>query len=170
MLPVRRTKLDRCGRRSARVRALVFVLCLVTWRGPLPWLHDHEVDQRIAAKDASLSEHLAAYHALSRGHAEHGWHVHMLLPFGRCPCPHHEEHSAPVQDPLSTYGTLMTKSVAVPALDAASPAWCLPSLLDAPADRHAVAVLHPASSDALSFLSGLLAGAPLRAVTGVALC
>lgn len=165
-----RIKHDRYGRRPGRVRVLVFVLCLVTWRGPLPWLHDHEVDRRLAAKDSCLSEHLAAYHAISRGHAEHGWHLHMLLPFGRGPCSHHEDRSAPVRDPLSTYGTLMTKSVAVPALDAASPAWCILAMIDAPGNRLAVGALYPSSPDTLSFLSGLLAEAPLCAVTGVALC
>lgn len=170
MLATSLAKVDRRSRRASRARVLVLVLCVVTWRGPLPWLHDHAVDQRSAAKDASLSEHLAAYHAMSRGHAEHGWHIHMLLPFGRCPCSHHGEHSAPVQDPLSTYGTLMTKSVSVPALDGVSPVWSIFTLVASPADQCAAAVLHSAYADALSFLGGQLAVAPLRAVTGVALC
>src|SRR5690349_21803974 len=141
-------------RRPAWVRAVVLGLCLVTWRGPLPWLHDHETDRGLAAKDSSLSQHLAAYHGLSQEHAEHGWHMHMLMPFGRCPCSQDEEQDSPLEDPLSTYGTLMTKAVAVPALNDAGPAWCTPSVVDGLADRFATRVLHP-SLDALSFLGGL---------------
>ena len=144
------------------------MLCLATWRGPLPWLHDHETDEHAAASDASLAQHLAAYHALPHG-SEHGWHIHMLLPFGRCPCPQDNDSSAPVEDPLSAYGTLLTKTVDASSLDVASPcgvtAFC--------ADPHGGCLVCGGqfrSPDTLDFLGSLLATVPLRAVTGVALC
>jgi hypothetical protein len=156
------------GRRSLPTRLTCLLLCLVTWRGPLPWIHEHEMDP-LAAGDHALAEHLATYHAGSHDHG--GWHVHVLVPFGRCPCGEEREEPSPLHDPLSYYGALAApKAPAITSAHSIAPDWHELPYSEAFARVHtghgASRPTHPAAS----FLGSLLATAPLRAVTGVALC
>ena len=155
----------------ARMRALALLLCLVTWRGPLPCLHDHETDLQAAVSDATLARHLVDYHTLSH-EADEGWHLHLLLPFGRCPGDDSEDDPSDTPDPLSIHGTLLTRNACVPDASSAFCAWralpaaCLGTAAsDVPTQMH-----HRPPPRDCTFLGSLLSAAPLRAVTGVALC
>jgi hypothetical protein len=170
MMPsIARRAAARTHRFSRRMRAVALLLCLATWRGPLPWLHEHETDLQAAPGDAALQRHLASYHAVP-AEAEEGWHLHLLLPFGRCPCEDSHEDSQS-QDPLSLYGTLLTKSASVPASHlAASMSWDLAAAVPAVFAVPATIPTRPPPNRPSSFLASLLLQAPLRALTGVALC
>ena len=58
-MPRTRAKVDH-NNRSRSVQAIALLLCLATWRGPLPWVHDHETDLQLAAGDTPLIQHLTA--------------------------------------------------------------------------------------------------------------
>jgi hypothetical protein len=147
------------------VRLLCLLLCLATWRGPLPWIHEHEDNPTTTA----LAGHLAAYHAGSHDH--HGWHWHVLMPFGRCPCGEDHDDTARARDPLSYYGALvLPKTIVVSPPEGIAELWGEVSpWVDS---RHPLGepCCHDPPGRATSFLGSLLAAAPLRAVTGVALC
>jgi hypothetical protein len=153
-----------------RMRLICVLLCLVTWRGPLPWVHEHDADELSATADHGLAKHLAVFHADADD--QEGWHWHILLPFGRCPCQEERQERSPTHDPLSDYGALViartpTAAAAHWTALACDEAAAIYGRLDLPYEAKGG---HDPPQRPASFLSSLLTTAPLRAVTGVALC
>ena len=149
------------------MRVICLVLCAATWRGPVPWIHEHPTDAAIAA-DPSLARHLASYHA-GRRQAEPGWHWHILLPFSRCPCTDPDQEPASPEDPLSVYGALLSTGASSISPAASCQAWHV-DIVDIALFSAVGGAAHESRGKAPNFLGSLLQSAPLRAVTGVALC
>ncbi len=61
---------------------LVWVLCLCTWRGPVPVVHSHDLDAHALTENASSSWHLAEHLALCHSAESEGtgWHLHFIWP------------------------------------------------------------------------------------------
>ena len=66
---------------------LSLLLCVLTWRGPVPMLHHHE---EFAGDTAAIQTHEAVFHPGSPGKDLQEWHWHFVVPA-----------ALPVGDPLS---------------------------------------------------------------------
>ncbi len=151
---------------STSSRLLCAVLCAVTWRGPLPCLHDHVAGPQVISVGTALADHCERFHAEVQRETCLGWHVHVLLPWAT-PEPQENGEQAPV-DPLVKCEVLLTDS-AVPTVCGGlfTELWGDATLV--PCDSIRPALLDDAQV-ANSFLNSLLQSVPLCAVTGVALC
>ncbi|MFO1096063.1 MAG: hypothetical protein U0992_22570 [Planctomycetaceae bacterium] len=138
-------------------------------------MHIH--DRHPEHAEGQLALHIQAYHEAEPVEAVPDWHVHFMLPqdvmrLGDCPSP----NEAP-EDPLLAQQTLLQLAGPPPSLN--------PLLADAriaggPADfptamsAKSIVAAQPMGDDVVcwkaSFVTSLLLAAPLRAVTGVALC
>lgn len=155
----------RCAIREAGQRALIVVLCFTAWRGPLPWVHEHYEAGADAIADARLTRHLWNYHA-GQDVDDHHWHLHFAVIWHGIPDEDRDSQSGDEFDlvltPTASPGGAAAVQVGIASVtlgwmdcEVASPA-------DAPTDNP--------GEGADSFLGTLLLAAPLRAVTGVALC
>lgn len=158
------------------MRALAWTLVVATWRGPIPCVHFHGHDPEMAP--ASLAGHVRAYHDAGGAGEVPGWHVHLMLlqeawRLSDCPAPRHEP-----DDPLVAQRTVLQLTEAASAslgllLNSLSELG-VPSSSDLAislsSDVGTAALSNPATAGPSTFLGTFLIGAPLRAVTGVALC
>ena len=80
---------------KATGRALRFVMVLSLWHAPIPWVHVHEIAGPQVERLASLSQHVAVFHArdLSWENTTLNWHAHLVLPW----CLNHQ-HNCPADD------------------------------------------------------------------------
>jgi hypothetical protein len=149
------------------MRALILLLCFAAWRGPLPWIHEHHAANPAGDVDVHLVRHLANYHT---GHdpADLPWHVHFVVFWDGLPDEDCGDKSPHAQDPLMVHAV----SDAGPALVSAWGGHAVVAALapDAGLQCGAMTGVVAAGDRADSFLASLLRAAPLRAVTGVALC
>lgn len=68
---------------------MVCLLCVSTWRGPIPVVHEHSLEMAALANNLSLARHALQFHTHEFGHGETDWHLHFvmpedLLPLGGC--------------------------------------------------------------------------------------
>lgn len=56
------------------------LLCVCTWRGPIPIVHEHSLDLAALGGNSSLALHAFQFHADELGHGESDWHVHFVMP------------------------------------------------------------------------------------------
>jgi hypothetical protein len=80
---------------TATGRALRVMMVLSLWHAPIPWVHVHEIAGPAVERLASLSQHVAVFHArdLSWGNTSLDWHTHLVLPW----CLNHQ-HNCPADD------------------------------------------------------------------------
>lgn len=149
------------------MRLLCLILCVATWRGPMPCLHEHLAGSPISESDSNLGAHCAQCH-FDVDQVEHlGWHFHVLMPWAESdPTENAGETAA---DPVVRCEVLPSISVA-PLLDLLIQ-WEveLPAGLNL-ASLNETAKLCSSVAPQSSFLNSLLQAVSLRAVTGVALC
>lgn len=76
-------------------KALRIVMVLSLWHAPIPWVHVHEIEGPQVERLASLSQHVADFHAreLSWGKTSLDWHSHLVLPW----CLNHQ-HDCPADN------------------------------------------------------------------------
>lgn len=155
----------RCAIRETGLRALIVVLCFTVWRGPVPWVHEHHASGPDAVADAKLARHVSNYHA-GRNIEDRCWHVHFAVIW----------HGLPDEDcgdPSPNEFDLPLTAAASPCGPAPGLVWIASAMLgsmDCEVAAPAAALTDNPSEGADSFLGTLLLAAPLRAVTGVALC
>ncbi|HEV8072068.1 MAG TPA: hypothetical protein VGP76_30410 [Planctomycetaceae bacterium] len=92
----RRAKLQAHRRRSWLICA---ALAVVFGRGPVPWIHTHEMLAHHGHSEDALAWHVEHFH--QSGDDDHGWHIHWTLPWHivNCPCQH---DNTPVEERAST--------------------------------------------------------------------
>jgi hypothetical protein len=150
---------------------LLLMLCLSAWRGPIPCLHAHAAE---APARTHLNEHLRTYHGAEHGGRRYEWHLHLLLPWERFEWVDCADDPEPPYDPLTQEGAVVTPletAGMIAALSCADLAW--QPLVDRerrlPGGPGSLA-LRRVLAPFCYFAESLLLTAPLRAVTGVALC
>lgn len=157
--------------RKICARWIVLLLCLATWRGPIPCLHAHGSMDRA---DARLESHLHVYHEHQLARAYFDWHVHLLLPWERFEFGDSPDDPEPPHDPLTQEGAVVAPLACSSFALALSNAWmCWQGTLcdEGVAPGHRDTLQHRPLDGAIgSFTGSLLLTAPLRAITGVALC
>ena len=142
------------------------MLCVVTWRGPVPWVHVHAEDLTHAASNASLARHVRVFH---HGDDEPGWHFHWLLPRcdceDQCPPREHEERDLPLAFAVVSFaagGAHFVAALADGDWQAVSPPAVTPFTTHRAAFDRALGVA--------SVLQTYPPSVSLRALIGVALC
>jgi len=158
-------------RGSFRTNALLMLLCLACWRGPIPLIHAHGSER---GADARLEQHLLSFH---RGHLQQRyftWHLHWLLPWERFEICDPVQTDSPVHDPLTHDGAMVSSLESVQILSHLAHCGFCATWLDhraIPDQSVAGLSLHRVKVPMFrSFLESLLLQAPLCAVTGTALC
>jgi hypothetical protein len=148
---------------------LCAALAVVFGRGPVPWVHSHDMLAQHGHSEELLSWHVLHFHHADDGD-EHCWHVHWTLPWQivNCPCQHDntsdQERASAVEMP---FDVTQTASIDQSDLDvrAPLPLAILPASERAtgpPGDWHAALGLH--------FLATYLPSVTVRALYCVALC
>ncbi len=64
---------------SAWRMCLCCILCLSVWRGPVPILHEHDLDLQSLGNNAQLAQHAIEYHADKLGQPSAGLHLHIVM-------------------------------------------------------------------------------------------
>ncbi|WP_139228359.1 hypothetical protein [Planctomicrobium piriforme] len=151
-------------------RSLLVLLCLVSWRGPVPCLHAHATE---GGANVQLEHHLHAYHEDQRDNRFLTWHLHFLLPWERFDPLDAPQESVPCQDPLTHEGAVVTVLSYCEMQTHLADAWLDVFRLDG-------SLLSQVNSPTVagqctapwfgSFSESLLLSAPLCAVTGEMLC
>jgi hypothetical protein len=81
------------------------VLAVVFGRGPVPWIHTHELLAQHGHSEGALAWHVQHFHPPGDDD-DHGWHIHWTLPWHivNCPCQHDtapsEERASALEMPL----------------------------------------------------------------------
>lgn len=156
---------------SRTARWIIVLLCLATWRGPIPLIHAHGSEQ---GADAQLERHLQSFH---HGHLKQryfAWHLHLLLPWEKFDAGGSPQPQEPVHDPLTHDGVVLSVPLTAQLIASISNAqeqlsFCDQQLLESRWSREQ-GLLHLHLPAFRSFVESLLLAAPLCAVTGVALC
>jgi hypothetical protein len=157
---------------SSRARCsrwLLLLLCVATWRGPIPCLHAHAGH---AAHRTHLGHHLEMYHS-GRVAGTLRWHFHFLLPWQKFDCYDCEDDPESPIDPLMHDGALVLASDAYGILTALSCEHETATSMDDVQMSWCVRVLSAGGDTSRtysSFVESLWLSVPVRAVTGVALC
>jgi len=156
---------------SRTARWLMVLLCLASWRGPIPIIHAHGSEE---GADPQLEHHLLSFH---HGHLKQhffAWHMHLLLPWERFDTTQTPDSTPGQTDPLTHNGAVATAFITgqlISNLEIQNSRCCffgqqqLEQLWSCSALRSQA--LLPAFD---SFFESLLLTAPLCAVLGVALC
>ena len=58
---------------------LCWVLCISVWRGPVPIVHDHDLDLQSLGNNVCLAEHAIEFHADHLGENSAGLHLHFVM-------------------------------------------------------------------------------------------
>ncbi len=154
-----------CAPRLQTRRIVCALLCLLTWRGPLPVLHCHDAEAAVPA----AARHHDSYHA-HPGTVEIGWHLHVMLwsdfaaegPGEEPPRPPH------ACDVVFTPATSWGGATAWRGI--ANNGWCYSMGAARFCPLAGSAPPCDAASQATFFLTSLLTAQPLCAVLGVSIC
>lgn len=145
-------------------RIVCVVLCLLTWRGPVPVLHSHAAESpaRLAA-----ARHLESYH-LSADRASVGWHFHVMLwsDFTE-ECPNEDKPRPPHE--LNIIRTCAHGGVVIPR-ETLDYGLCVRSVASVSTQLSNGDLSSNPRARPSSFLTSLLSIRPLSAVLGVSLC
>ncbi|MCA9081473.1 MAG: hypothetical protein KDA58_12995 [Planctomycetaceae bacterium] len=157
-----------CSRNRSRlaVRLLCLLLCAATWRGPLPWLHQHADAANAGLHEAQTVEHCRQYHGNGLATVCSDWHWHVLLPWTQGA---QDNEQTPVDhDPLIRAEIVVSTG----AIDTAAFDFAHSLLTGLVVEASSIDRLDSATQaePGRSFLNSLLQSVPLRTVTGVALC
>jgi hypothetical protein len=151
-------------------RWLMVLLCLATWRGPIPCVHAHAGH---ADHQTRLGHHLETYHSRGQFACTRSWHFHFLLPWQKFECYDCQDDPEPPLDPLTHEGALVLGSDADGILSALSCERSSATHVGIFERPRCVAILSACHGNARcfsSFVESLLLSSPLCTVTGVALC
>lgn len=170
-------------RQSAVAPWLCALLCVTTWRGPVPCVHQHDcaavevaegsTESAQEALATTILEHLKWFHSKVERTSHLGWHLHILPSLAFI-----VDDASPVPtdaqgDPLSEFGVPVAK-IAAESAGVDSPwqgAGQFSKAILAGECRISSPTWHSSADERpLTFLSSLLPAAPLRAITGIALC
>jgi hypothetical protein len=161
-----RNRQSSLGGRCRQSWLVYAALAVVFARGPVPWVHSHELMAHDGPSDESFARHLRDFHAA--GDVEHGWHIHWTLPWQvfTCPCQHDQapaqERAVAVEMPLDVAQSAPVHQ-ADPDLHAGAPPL-------ATVDRDTAPRWGPLASCRLHFLETYLPRVTLRALFCVAQC
>ncbi len=143
-------------------------LAVVLGRGPVPWIHTHEMLAQHGHSEEVLAWHLEHFHPA--GQDEHGWHIHWTLPWNilNCPCQHDtttpaEERASVLEMPLDVQATVNVQT------DAVSYGGAPPAILSA-VERWDRPPWDPLAVCSFSLADGRAPGVTLRALYCVAQC
>jgi hypothetical protein len=142
-------------------------LAVVLGRGPVPWLHSHEILAPEGQPDKALAWHLEHFHPA--GDDEHGWHIHWTLPWNilNCPCQHDatptDERASALEMPLDAQATVSVQADAVSCGGA-------PSAILSAVERWDRPPWDPLAADSLIPVEAQAPGVTLRALYCVAQC
>lgn len=154
---------------SRCTRWLIILLCIATWRGPIPLVHAHGSEK---GADRSLAAHLHNFHQGHLKQSYFGLHLHLLLPWERFSPTDGDQKQIP--DPLTHEGVVISAPVTnqlITSLCDANPetSFCDQQLMISIWSRQLATLgLHVPAFN--SFIESQLLAAPLCAVTGVSLC
>ena len=145
-------------------RVFCALLCLLTWRGPIPVLHCHDAQ---SLDDPAAAHHLDTYH-VSDDTSSPGWHFHLMLwsdATGECP----DDDQPRTPHEFAVVCTCGDGGVVAPR-EFIEDGLCLRGV--DPLTAHPADAVPPGSSPSpqWSFLTSLLTTRPLCAVLGVSLC
>jgi hypothetical protein len=170
MRPHDRTKTGRNKTGRARSWIVCAVLAASLWRGPVPWIHSHEMLEAQGLPEAALAWHLRHLHPHESGHEIFGWHVHLTYPWDIS-----NEPALPADPnapkPRVTYDMPYVVSPAPPAVDVDRHASSWLSVVPLYADATvAVRQMDPPSLAGRHFPAIHPPSVSLRALICIALC